>query len=62
MVKGPEFKMLRKQLAWTQAQAAREIGVASNTVARWERDELAIGEPEARLLRLLAKKTKRRPR
>jgi transcriptional regulator with XRE-family HTH domain len=56
--------MLRKQLAWTQAQAAREIGVASNTVARWERDELAIGEPEARLLRLLATKfgTKRRPR
>ena len=51
IVKGPEFRLLRKQLAWTQAQAAREIGVASNTVARWEQDELAIGEPEAWLLR-----------
>lgn len=38
----------------TQAQLAELLGVAKNSVARWERDEMGIREPAARLLRVLA--------
>lgn len=33
---------------------AAEIGVTANTIARWERDEIDIYEPAARLITLLA--------
>jgi DNA-binding transcriptional regulator YiaG len=29
---------------------AAKLGVTSNTVARWERDEVSISEPMARLI------------
>jgi DNA-binding transcriptional regulator YiaG len=32
---------------------AERIGVKSNTVARWERGELSISEPVAKLIRLI---------
>lgn len=49
-----EFRTLRKEIGLTQVQLSEALGVRANTVARWERGELRIGEPVARLLRLLA--------
>jgi len=48
---GKELLEIRKRLKWSQAQLARAIGVAGNTVARWERGELGISEPVGRLVR-----------
>jgi len=31
-----KLKYCRKQMAWTQEQLARKIGVSLNTVQRWE--------------------------
>ena len=38
----PELKALRTRLGLTQAELARAVGVAPNTLARWERGELDI--------------------
>lgn len=48
---GKQLHKIRKQLEWTQAQLAQAVGVSRNTVARWERDEVGVGEPAARLVR-----------
>jgi DNA-binding transcriptional regulator YiaG len=39
---GKELKEKRKELELTQEQLATELKVTSNTVARWERDEMKI--------------------
>ena len=52
---GKQLKRIRKGLGLTQKELAEELGVSANTVARWERDEVAIAEPAARLARLLLK-------
>lgn len=52
---GEELRRTRKRLGLTQVALAERLGVASNTVARWERDELPVREPVARLIRLTAK-------
>lgn len=39
----------------TQQAFGELIGVAANSVARWERGELGVRESAARLMRLLAK-------
>lgn len=39
---GKELKEKRKELELTQEQLANELQVTSNTVARWERDEMKI--------------------
>jgi len=57
-MKGRELRRIRQRLGWTQAQMAKEAGVASNTVARWERDEMQISEPVARLIKIIAAGTK----
>ena len=49
-----EIRAFRKKLGWTQVALAEAIGVTSNTVARWERGEMAISEPAARLLQKIA--------
>jgi len=51
---GVEIRALRGKLGWTQMALAEAIGVTSNTVARWERGEMAISEPAARLLQKIA--------
>lgn len=55
---GRELRSIRQKLAVTQAALAEAIGVTSNTVARWERGEMAISEPAARLLEKLAEERK----
>jgi transcriptional regulator with XRE-family HTH domain len=53
-VTGKEIRALRQKLGWTQAALAEALGVTSNSVARWERDEMAISEPTVRLLHKIA--------
>jgi DNA-binding transcriptional regulator YiaG len=51
---GVEIRALREKLGWTQMALAEAVGVTSNTVARWERGEMAMSEPAARLLQKIA--------
>jgi transcriptional regulator with XRE-family HTH domain len=53
-VTGNELRQIRKRAGLTQAQLAERVGVTRNTIARQERNEIGIGEPLARLIRLLA--------
>jgi transcriptional regulator with XRE-family HTH domain len=48
---GLELRAFRKKLGWTQMALADAIGVTSNTVARWERGEMAISERASRLVK-----------
>ena len=50
---GAQLRRIRKRLDLTQRELAEKLGVSANTVARWERDEVSIAEPAARLARLL---------
>lgn len=64
---GEELQRVRKRLGLTQVALAGRLGVTSTTVARWERDEVPIREPMARLVHLVAEakrkvKAKRRGR
>lgn len=52
-MKGKTLRAIRKRLGLTQVQLAKRIGITSNTVARWERDELPIREPMVRLIHTL---------
>jgi transcriptional regulator with XRE-family HTH domain len=47
---GKQLRSIRTRLKLTQVQMANEVGVAPNTIARYERDELPIPEPTARLI------------
>lgn len=53
-MKGEEMRRLRKRMGLTQEKLGEKIGVAENTIARWERNEMKINEPAARLLRTIA--------
>ena len=50
---GAQIKRLRKELGYTQARLAEEVGVTANTVARYERGELSPSPPVRKLLKLL---------
>ena len=50
---GAQIKELRKNLGYTQARLAEELGVTANTVARYEREELRPSPPVMKLLKLL---------
>ncbi len=52
-MRGDQLRRMRTRHGLTQVDLAKLIGVASNTVARWERDELSIREPVSRLIRLV---------
>jgi transcriptional regulator with XRE-family HTH domain len=51
---GTQLRALRRSRGWTQVALARLIRVTSNTVARWERDEVRITPAMVRLIRLVA--------
>ena len=51
-MKEREVRVIRKRLGISQRELGERLGVAQNTVARWERGEAAITEPIARLLRI----------
>ena len=59
-MKGAALRERRMVLGMTQAELAKALGVASNTVARYERDESGIPEPVARLVMLLQPKKQKR--
>jgi transcriptional regulator with XRE-family HTH domain len=40
---GSDLRWRREHLGLSQARLADELGVSPNTIARWEREELAIG-------------------
>lgn len=52
-MKPEEIKAYRNALGLTQAELAEKLGKTPNTIARWERGELAIGSPK--ILRLAFK-------
>ena len=51
---GKELRAIRARLRFTQVELAKLVGVASNTVARWERDEMAMRERRARLIQSIS--------
>ena len=59
---GEEVAALRRRLGLTQVELAELVGVAPNSVARWERREMAVRESAARLMRLLAQRRPKRRR
>ena len=52
---GDEVRRIRRRLGLTQAELSEHLGVAANSVARWERDEMSIRPTAAALLRLMAR-------
>jgi putative zinc finger/helix-turn-helix YgiT family protein len=48
-----EVKFLRKHLGWSGADFARHMGVAAETVSRWENGREPMGAVADRLLRLM---------
>jgi len=57
---GDQLRKIRKGLDWTQAELAKKVGVTVTTLARWERNEVGISEPAARLVKMLAQQQKGR--
>jgi transcriptional regulator with XRE-family HTH domain len=51
---GAALRRIRHQLGWTQQQLADAVGVARNTVARWECDALGMRASADRLIRIIA--------
>ena len=50
-----QIKRLRKKLGLTQRQLAEELGVPTNTVARWEQGERTPSPPTLKALKFLEK-------
>jgi|SRR5262245_50721992 len=51
---GKELRKIRTRRKLTQKDLAARIGVTTTSLARWERGEVGISEPVARLVRMLA--------
>ncbi len=53
VVTAKELRRLRRRLGLSQARLAAQVGVAANTVARWERGEMRMQPAMDRLVRLV---------
>jgi DNA-binding transcriptional regulator YiaG len=53
---GKQLLSIRRKLGLTQKELANELGIHWNSLARWERGEVRITEPVARLIRLTTAK------
>jgi DNA-binding transcriptional regulator YiaG len=51
---GSDIREMRRELSMTQVEMGALIGVAGNTVARWERGELRPSPMAQRLIRIAA--------
>jgi len=51
---GKELKRLRVKMGITQVELGKRLGVAGNSVARWERGARDISIPMERFIRLIA--------
>ncbi len=58
-LKPNDVRELRRELGLSQSAFARLVGVAPNTVARWERGELGMRPTTARLIELLTTKKRK---
>jgi DNA-binding transcriptional regulator YiaG len=52
---GKELREVRSELGLSQRGFAELVGVSPNTVARWERGELAMRATTSRFIELIAK-------
>ncbi len=59
---GKKLSEIRDRLQWTQAKLGEALGVTGNTVARWERGEMKISEPAARLVLRIQAEQKAKPK
>ena len=59
MMTREEVRAARKQLGLSQVEFGRRVGVAGNTVSRWELGTLTVGSTAAILIRLLAEQAPR---
>jgi len=59
---GKKLSEIRGRLQWTQAKLGEALGVTGNTVARWERGEMKISEPAARLVLRIQAEQKAKPK
>jgi len=50
---GKEVRRIRRGLHFTQVKFGNVVGVTGNTVARWERNEVRVPPPTAKLIQLL---------
>lgn len=50
---GSEVRFIRNALAWTQEQLGRKLGVAPETVSRWETSKKPVGYQSELALRFL---------
>ncbi|MDQ1229604.1 hypothetical protein [Sphingomonas sp. SORGH_AS_0879] len=51
---GRDIRFMRHAIDLTQAELGHSLGVQSQTVARWEKNQVPIPGPEERLLRITA--------
>lgn len=58
-MKAPELRRIRLQLGLNQTDFARKLGVARNSVTRWETGVYPVDETAARLARCLLREMKR---
>lgn len=56
---GKEVRAIRLRLGLTQTELAEKVGVARNTVTRWELGLMGVRESAARLIQFLAKQPHR---